>query len=186
MKIPAQAKSVFKGEIFEVFQWEQELFDGSMAIFEMTKRDDTTEVIAVKDGLIWFAEQEQPMKGVYQSFFGGRVEPGEDSETGAIRELEEESGMIPGSLEKIFSVMPLSKTEWTNHYYIARDCQLTSAINLDPGEKITIKSCTFEELIEKILSQQIRTSPFFVLEIYRMKYQAPLELAEFKKKLGLV
>ena len=62
MKVPSQAKRVFKGIIFDVYQWEQELFDGSKQTFEMLKRPDTVEVIAVKDGSILMSRQSQPNK----------------------------------------------------------------------------------------------------------------------------
>ena len=37
MKVPKQAKRVFKGVIFDVYQWEQEMFDGTKEIFEKLK-----------------------------------------------------------------------------------------------------------------------------------------------------
>lgn len=45
--IPSQAECKFKGEIFEVYQWPQELYDGSVATFEMLRRADTVKVVAV-------------------------------------------------------------------------------------------------------------------------------------------
>lgn len=184
MRIPPQAKSVFKGVIFEVFQWEQELFDDTTATFEMIKRADTAEVIAVHDGKIWYAEQEQPAKPVYTSFFGGRIESGETAEIGAARELKEEAGMT-GTLELVQSLMPLNKMEWTNYIFIAKNCTITNSQNPDSGEKISIKSCTFEEMIEKILNQEIKTSPHFIISIFDMVYRHPEKLVEFRKKLGL-
>ena len=45
-KLPKNARRVFKGEIFEVWQWPQKMYDGSTETFEMLKRPDTTQVIA--------------------------------------------------------------------------------------------------------------------------------------------
>ena len=42
--IPANAKKVFHGVIFDVYQWEQEMFDGTKEIFEKLKRPDTVVV----------------------------------------------------------------------------------------------------------------------------------------------
>ena len=39
--IPPDAKRVFKGKIFEAYQWEQELYDGTKTIFEKLARDDS-------------------------------------------------------------------------------------------------------------------------------------------------
>ena len=33
MKLPEQAKKVFDGEIFDVYQWDQEMYDGSTETF---------------------------------------------------------------------------------------------------------------------------------------------------------
>ena len=38
--IPINAKKVFQGIIFDVYQWEQKLFDGTVATFEKLKRPD--------------------------------------------------------------------------------------------------------------------------------------------------
>ena len=48
--IPADAKRVFEGVIFDVYQWQQKMFDGSTETFEVLKRPDSVEVIAIKDG----------------------------------------------------------------------------------------------------------------------------------------
>lgn len=54
---------MFKGVIFDVYQWEQEMFDGTTQTFEKLKRPDTIMVIPVtEDGKIILTEQEQPGK----------------------------------------------------------------------------------------------------------------------------
>ena len=58
--IPRHAKRVFKGEIFEVYQWPQEMFDGSIKTFEMVRRPDTVATIAVIEDKIIVLEEEQP------------------------------------------------------------------------------------------------------------------------------
>lgn len=45
--LPKEAKKVFSGVISEVYQWPQELFDGTTATFEMIKRPDTVKIVAV-------------------------------------------------------------------------------------------------------------------------------------------
>jgi len=87
-------KRVFKGLIFEVYQWEQKMFDSSFQTFEMVKRPHTLEIIAIKDGKILMAKQEQPgMPGPIFTLFGGRAEKGESELAGQRRELLEEAGL---------------------------------------------------------------------------------------------
>ena len=45
--IPKQAECKFRGELFDVYQWPQKLFDGSMSTFEMLKRDDTVVIVGI-------------------------------------------------------------------------------------------------------------------------------------------
>ena len=58
--IPEKAERVFKGQIFDVYQWQQEMFDGSYETFEMLKRPDTVKVIALKEEKIIICEEQQP------------------------------------------------------------------------------------------------------------------------------
>src|SRR3989344_90768 len=92
--IPENAKRVFRGVIFDVYQWEQEMYDGTRTIFEKLKRPDTVVVFRVlPDGKIILTEQEQPGgKGPFIGATGGRVDEGEDILAVAKRELLEESG----------------------------------------------------------------------------------------------
>lgn len=58
--IPQTAKRVFEGKLFDVYQWDQELFDGKTITFEKLKRPDTVNVIPITtDGQIVISEQEQ-------------------------------------------------------------------------------------------------------------------------------
>jgi len=47
MKIPDNATMVFKGKTFDVYQWEQEMFDGKKKIWERLKRNHSIDIIAV-------------------------------------------------------------------------------------------------------------------------------------------
>ena len=40
--LPENAKLVFKGVLFDTWQWEQELFDGSYSTFEVVVRKGST------------------------------------------------------------------------------------------------------------------------------------------------
>src|SRR3989338_338565 len=91
--IPPHAKRVFQGVIFDVYQWEQEMFDGTRAIFEKLKRPDTVVVFPVlPDGKIILTEQEQPGKKPFIGATGGRIDEGEEVLAAARRDLLEESG----------------------------------------------------------------------------------------------
>src|SRR3989338_8402924 len=92
-KLPKNAKRVFKGEIFEVWQWRQKMYDGTTETFEMLKRPDTTQVIAVIEDKILILKQKQPNNAsAFLSLAGGRREKNESALNSAKRELLEETG----------------------------------------------------------------------------------------------
>src|SRR5262249_7028087 len=91
--LPPDAKCVFKGILFDVYQWEQKMFDGTTATFEKLKRHDTVLVIPVTTGKkIIMLEQEQPARPPFISFPGGRLEESENPLQAVHRELMEETG----------------------------------------------------------------------------------------------
>ncbi|EKD32725.1 MAG: NUDIX hydrolase [uncultured bacterium] len=181
MKIPAQAKKVFSGIMFDVYQWEQDVYDGTSKTFEMIKRPDTTQIIAVSDGKILISDEEQPTKGKFYTLFGGRVESGEEPLKSAKRELLEESGTASDDWELINKWEPITKIDWTIHLYIARNCKKVSEQKLDAGEKIIVKPVSFEEFVEIVTSEQF-SGKELVMNILKMKLE-PKKLEEFKKKI---
>mgnify|MGYP001562244358 CR=1 FL=1 len=180
MKIPPEAKRVFKGIIFDVYQWQQKMFDGTKEAFEMIKRVNTVEVIAVKGGKIVLSHQSQPTKKDFYSLFGGRGEDGENPLVTAKRELLEESGLSSDKWELFKVYQPLHKMDWCIYTYIARDCRKISEPRLDAGEKIEAKECNFDEFINIVISDKYWGNEL-ALDILRMKDKGSLE--EFRIKL---
>lgn len=151
--VPDQAKLAFEGMIFDVYQWEQVLFDGSTHTFEMLKRCDTVSVICVVDGKVLVIDDEQPHLGVRRSFPGGRVDNTDESiEAAAKREILEETGYTFANWRLITVRQPYRKIEWFVHVWLATDVTDAVAPKLDPGEKITVEPISFEELKAEIAS----------------------------------
>lgn len=66
---------------------------------------------------------------------GGGVHSDEDPEDGAIRELKEETGYIPGTIEYLGESHGDAYSNTTWHYYLATNCTLdATGVNLDPEE----------------------------------------------------
>lgn len=181
MKIPQQAKRVFRGVIFDIYQWEQEMFDGSKQTFEMAKRPDTVVVIGTADGKIIMAEQEQPNHGKFWSLLGGRCEDGEEPLAAAKRELLEEGGFVSQAWQLWRTYRPSSKLEWNVYYYIARDCTKVAEPTLDAGEKITILPLSFEKFVDIACSTNFGDREL-VIDLLNMKLNPPA-LAEFESLL---
>ncbi len=147
--IPTDAKRVFKGVIFDVYQWEQEMFDGTKTTFEKLKRPDTVVVFGIlPDGKIILTEQEQPGKIPFIGATGGRVDEGEDILAAAKRELLEESGYEAEEFTLWDAQHPVSKVDWVVYTFIAKGLKKVAEPDLDAGEKIKLKFLTLGELIK--------------------------------------
>jgi len=178
MSLPSNAKKVFKGVMFDVYQWNQEQFDGSTKVFEAVKRKESVQLIATtKNNNLLILEEEQPFIGKFLSLPGGICES-TNPEEDAKRELLEETGMSCESLALWQITGFSSKVIWDTHYYFARGCAKTSSIHLDSGERITVFEVSFDEFIEKVLSDNFRNKEFANI-ILKLKYKDMLD--DFKK-----
>lgn len=180
MKVPKQAKKVFTGQIFEVYQWPQKMFDGSTATFEVLKRPNTLQIIPTIGKKIILAREQQPTKSMSYTLLGGRQEKNETPLAGAKRELKEESGMISRDWGKYRMFSPMHKIDWDIHYFIARNCEKKYQQQLDGGEKIELMEVNFEEFIDIVLSDKYWGNDF-VLHVAKLKLNN--KLGEFKKLL---
>ena len=169
-KIPKSAKKVFSGIIFDVYQWKQEMFDGTYKTFEMLKRPDTVNIIMVNEhGKILLAREQQPGKRETLGGFGGRVDQGEDILSAGKRELLEETGYVADKFELWFQISPSEKIEWTIYIYIAKGLKQTNQKNLESGEKIDIYEVTFEEFVNKTIYLANFRDQELALQVMKMK-----------------
>ena len=170
---PDSAKKVFDGVIFDVYQWEQEMFDGTKATFEKLKRPDTVVVFPVlPDGRIILTQQEQPGKKPFIGATGGRVDEGEDILSAAKRELLEESGYEAEEFILWDSQHPLSKIDWVVYTFIAKGLKKVAELNLDGGEKIKLMPVTLDELINAATNGH---QDFYEKEIIVKLFEARLD-----------
>ncbi|MDZ7752359.1 MAG: NUDIX domain-containing protein [Gammaproteobacteria bacterium] len=135
--IPPHARRVFQGILFDVYQWEQELFDGSTTTFEAIHRLPSVQIIATtpEDGIILLME-EQPFVGEFISVPGGRVERDHGPEETARRELLEELGMTAETWTPWRTTHRGGTIQYQSHDFIARRCRRVRPPEQEPGERI--------------------------------------------------
>ena len=184
--IPENAQKVFKGKIFDVYQWEQELFDGTKTIFEKVKRLDTVVIYPIlADGSILLTQQEQPGRDPFIDAPSGRVDEGEDVLVAAKRELREETGYEAEEFVLWKAVSPVTKIDWVVYIFIAKNCKKVYEQDLDSGEKVALKSVSFDELLQvsrdKTFRAQESIIDFLEAQIDTNKYK---ELKELFKPLN--
>ncbi|MCE9517386.1 NUDIX hydrolase [Candidatus Nomurabacteria bacterium] len=162
--IPKEATCVFTGIIYSVYQWQQEVFDGSKKTFEMLKRADTIRVIAIKDDKIVIVKQEQPHVGSFIDIPGGMHDHEDENELDAIkRELVEETGLTFRSWKMLSAVQVQNKIEQFSYIFLAYDFDTQVAPTLDSGEKIEVQYLTLDEIKGLFTSPDVRFLPKDIL-----------------------
>jgi 8-oxo-dGTP pyrophosphatase MutT (NUDIX family) len=180
--IPPHGKKVFTGKIFDVYQWEQKLYDGSIKTFEKLRRPDTVGVLAItSDNLILITRESQPGKENYMSLPGGQIENGEEPEEAAKRELLEETGYTTNQTEFWFAKQPTSKIDYVVHFVIAKNCKLSHQAKLESGEKVEVQAVNFEQFYEHVLHPEFND---IELKLALLLAEKQNRLHEIKKLLS--
>ncbi len=180
--IPSEAICVFSGIRSEVFQWEQEMFDGSKKYFERIRYADGAFAIPVtSEWKIILIKQEQPArKKSFLSFPGGWFDsPLEDPLFCAKRELLEETGYMTDDNQWILWKTYFGTPNIALHayFYIARWAHKVADITPDPGEKIEVVEVTFDELLRLVASHELEHHR----DILSHFYDALLDVEKYKE-----
>lgn len=158
---------MFSGEIYDVYQWPQEMYDGTTATFEMLSRADTVKIIAVltpeeqaclnnvvkittsTEDRIVITKQKQPRKDWFYDYPGGRVDAEDADElAGAKRELLEEAGLEFANWKLVDVKQPFNKIDWLVYTFVASGLVRQSEQHLDGGELIKVELATIPEIQE--------------------------------------
>jgi 8-oxo-dGTP pyrophosphatase MutT (NUDIX family) len=185
IKIPDNAKLVFKGVLHSVYQWDQEMYDGTTAVFEALKKNDTTTILAVTDNKIIINFEEQPMLSPFIALPGGMTDDNEQKLDNAKRELLEEAGYTSEDWELLWvtDILHYTKMEWNNNLFIARNCTKVAEQKLDSGEKIENKLYTFDEFMELVENPKFRNKDI-ANKLKEIKHNEE-EKQKFKALLGI-
>ncbi len=149
--IPDQAERVFEGVIYDVYHWQQQLFDGSETTFEMLRRADTVSAICIVDDKLLVLQDEQPHRGLRTTFPGGRAEEDEDCLAAAKREVHEETGYSFRNWRLVHVFQPHTKVEQFVYLYLAWDGRREIEPHVDAGERIKVELLPFghvKQLVE--------------------------------------
>ncbi|MCR5732020.1 MAG: NUDIX hydrolase [Sphaerochaetaceae bacterium] len=150
-------RELLKCPIFRVNEIERTSQDGKKGNFLELKCPDWVVIIPVfrdEDGVLRFVMEAQYRHGceyVTREFPAGIVEEGEDPETAALRELQEETGIKPKTIKFLGDINPNPAFMSNRMYvYLAEDLELVSSQNLDENEEIDVFSIPVEEAIANL------------------------------------
>lgn len=149
MWIPTHATKVHDGIIVDVYQREQEMFDGSTRTFELAKRPDSVFCVPVFWDKICMVREQQPGMPAFIWLPWWRVDMWLSPEETLKVELSEEAGMSVESLELFRAYEVWGKMEYTRNVFIARGCVIDHETHMDKAwEKIELVYVTFDEFLE--------------------------------------
>lgn len=178
--IPESAECVFSGVLFDAYQWDQELFDGTTARFEMLRRLDTVRIIPIIDGKLLVQDEHQPNLKHNMTFPGGRVERDETSVLGvAKRELQEETGYRLSNWKLVDVVQPETKIEFFVYTFIAWGDADFQGHNHDSGEKISSTLMEFEDVRKLVLEDVGYLGKAYRMILPAQNVQDLLEIPEY-------
>lgn len=122
--------------------------DGSLTLREVVEHPGGVAVLPLeKDGTVWCVRQfRYPFAETLLEVPAGKLEPGEDPETAARRELSEETGLEAGELRYLgrHYCSPGYNSEIL-HIFLARDLKHGRA-HPDRGEFLSVEKHTLSEL----------------------------------------
>ena len=184
--LPHHATNVFKGVVFDVYQWQQKQFDGSFRTFEKLKRKDTASIVPVTDnGTILVNFEQQP--GITKPFYTnpcGEINSGESVIDGAARELLEETGYQAAEWSVWHATQPISKIEWVVYVLIAHGCTKVKEADPGIGEKIETKEITFDEFCDLLIAGTI---PYDNMRLAILEARCdPVKMSALKKLFRII
>jgi ADP-ribose pyrophosphatase len=149
---------VFRGRVFDAWvdRFRDEA-DGREFDIEVVEHNGGAAVLPVDaDGRVVLVRQWRfPLGRETLELPAGRIEPGDDPQATACREMEEEAGLRAGRVESLGSILPapgyLTERVWL---YLARDLEAVPQ-RLEEDEFVEIVRMTIDEALDAIDAGEI-------------------------------
>ncbi|MDF2634478.1 MAG: hydrolase [Pelosinus sp.] len=151
------SKVVFEGNLLNVFSDKVELPNGKEASREYIKHPGAVAVVPVtqEGNIVLVRQYRYPIGKALLEVPAGKLDKGEDPDTCALRELEEETGYVAEHIKKIASIY--TTPGFTNeviHLYIAENLTLSNP-HPDEDEFLDVEVYSKEEIKTMIADGRI-------------------------------
>lgn len=153
------SEKIYDGRIIKVKKDKVMLPNGKTAMRELVMHPGAVGIIPITaDGKLIVVEQyRKPLERSLVEIPAGKLEPGEEPEVTAIRELEEETGYGAKSFTHLQSIV--TSPGFANeviHLYVAKDLyKVAEPASLDEDEFVELMNISLEEAEEMILNGRI-------------------------------
>ncbi|MBW1989883.1 MAG: NUDIX hydrolase [Deltaproteobacteria bacterium] len=154
------SETVFSGRVFKVVREEVDLPSGRRARLDLVKHPGAAAVVPIDDQgrVILLRQYRHAAGGWIWEIPAGTLDPGEDMEQCARRELAEETGYSAESFEKIAELLPApGYTTERIHVFVARDLSPAKQ-SLDPGEVLEVHRVDLAEARAMVADGRIQDS----------------------------
>ena len=153
-----ESREIFQGKILNIQLDRVELEDGTISRREIVRHPGGAAILPLDgDGQVTLVRQYRYALGQeLLEIPAGKLEYGEDPKAAAIRELEEECGLIAGQVTDLGCIYPsVGYDDEIIHLYLARDLHATEA-RPDEGEFVSLEKYPLERLVEMVMSGALR------------------------------
>ena len=134
--------------------------DGEQGEFDYLTEGESVVILPLTtDGdVVVIEEWRQAVGRVNRALPAGGIEDEDADPVDCVaRELEEETGYRPGSVEHLTTVEPANGfSDAVFHYFLARECEPTGEQDLDYNEDIRVATTTMEALVEAAREDDLR------------------------------
>lgn len=148
---------VFQGNLLNVFADKVELPNGKVASREYIKHPGAVAVVPItqEGNIVLVRQYRYPIGNVLLEVPAGKLDKGEDPDTCAFRELEEETGYVAKSIKRIASIYTTPGfTDEVIHLYIAENLTLSNP-HPDEDEFLDVEIYSKEEIKTMIADGRI-------------------------------
>jgi ADP-ribose pyrophosphatase len=125
-----KSETLYSGQVFSLVVDDVEYSSGRRAIREVARHPGGAVVVPLlDDGSVLLVQQfRYPLKKELLELPAGKLDPGEDPQLCAVRELEEETGYIAGSIRKLTAI-------YTTPGFCSEQLHVYVAMNLTPSPR---------------------------------------------------
>jgi 8-oxo-dGTP pyrophosphatase MutT (NUDIX family) len=147
-----ESRRIFDGHVVNLRVDRVEMADGATATREVVEHSPAVAIVPVTAGgqILLVRQYRLPAGRELLEVPAGSLDPGEDPDTAAQRELQEETGFAAGRLHRLggFWVAPGYCTEYI-HVFLAEDLH-ESRLAADHDERIELESLTLDDALAGI------------------------------------